>query len=93
MRKYDGQVSVVRHGAYKLIAKRDGRELFNLNSDLSEEKNLISSQPEKAKELERRIKSWERKLLDTSFRRLDLVMQHRYDVKKSFPMSSAQRKA
>ncbi len=92
LRKYDGQVSVVRHGAYKLIAKRDGRELFNLNSDLSEEKNLISSQPEKAKELEKKIKSWESELLDPSFRGLDMEAWHNYDEKNFYPKSVAQHK-
>ena len=51
----------VRDGDWKLVHGEAGNgppELFNLASDVSEENNLASSQPEKAKELKALWDSW-----------------------------------
>lgn len=51
---------MVREGDFKLIENfEDGSlELYNLSEDLGEQKNLASSMPEKAKELQAKLKSW-----------------------------------
>lgn len=48
-----GAASTIRKGDWKLIYYHAGEnfELFNLKDDISEQNNLIDSQPEKAKEL------------------------------------------
>jgi arylsulfatase A-like enzyme len=51
----------VRHGDYKLVVARGGSgepELYNLATDLSESKDLASSQPDKVKELQALYDAW-----------------------------------
>jgi arylsulfatase A-like enzyme len=53
-------VSLVQMGDWKLMEfLEDGRlELYNLRDDLSESRNLVESQPEKARELLARLRAW-----------------------------------
>ena len=59
-RSYDGQyASVLDADHWKLIAYRDGRqELYKVDEDISESKNLSGSNPEKATELSARLSIW-----------------------------------
>ena len=51
---------VIREGEYKLIKRyRDGElELYHLNSDLGEKKNLAAQSPELANRMERKLNAW-----------------------------------
>lgn len=53
-------VSVIRKGDYKFIRHYEGlrKELYNLSSDIGETKNLLSSHPDKARELEELLDKW-----------------------------------
>lgn len=53
-------VTTVQAGDWKLMEfLEDGRlELYNLREDIGETKNLVTSQPEKAKELHARMLAW-----------------------------------
>ncbi len=59
-RSYDGQfASVLTHDKWKLIAYRDKRhELYKVDEDISEEKDLSDQLPEKVKELTELLKRW-----------------------------------
>ncbi len=49
-----GNQWAIRHGQYKLVVGKDGTgqpELYNLQTDIGETKNLASSEPERVKEL------------------------------------------
>ena len=51
-----GPYSIIREGGWKLIKFYEGpMELFDLNNDLGETKNLASAMPEKVKGLENRL--------------------------------------
>ena len=52
--------SAIRVGDYKLIKfyDRNEVELYDLNSDIGETKNLTESKPEKAKQLRARLEKW-----------------------------------
>lgn len=51
-----GPYSIIRKGDWKLIRWDEGiSELYNLNSDLAESKNLTSSEPQKHSELNERL--------------------------------------
>jgi len=52
--------SVVRMGNWKLheYFEDGGLELYNLSEDIGEQKNLINTHPEKAKELYTRLETW-----------------------------------
>jgi len=53
------QQSAIRKGKWKYLYLSDGREcLYDLESDLHEKDNLISLQPEKAKELRKALADW-----------------------------------
>ncbi|MCH2516441.1 MAG: DUF4976 domain-containing protein, partial [Dehalococcoidia bacterium] len=51
---------VIREGEYKLIKRyRDGElELYHLNSDIGEKKNLAAQSPELAGFMERKLEAW-----------------------------------
>lgn len=53
-------VGIVHSGDWKLMEfYEDGRlELYNLRDDISETKNLASTQPERARELHAKLKAW-----------------------------------
>jgi arylsulfatase A-like enzyme len=59
-RSYDGQyASVLAADHWKLIAYRDGHyELFKVDEDISEQKDLSGSNPEKVSELSARLDNW-----------------------------------
>ncbi|WP_186755564.1 sulfatase [Echinicola salinicaeni] len=56
--------SIIRSGDFKLIKYHDGSEgeLYDLKNDLGENENLISENPELARELELKLEEW---LIDT----------------------------
>ena len=60
LRSYDGQyASVLTRDNWKLIAYRDNRyELFKVDDDISEAKDLAGQLPEKVKELSALLKKW-----------------------------------
>ena len=60
LRSYDGQyASVLTRDKWKLIAYRDNRfELFKVDEDISEAKDLSDQLPEKVKELSQLLKRW-----------------------------------
>lgn len=51
---------VIREGEYKLIKRyRDGElELYHLNSDIGEKRNLAAQSPELAASMERKLEAW-----------------------------------
>jgi arylsulfatase A-like enzyme len=53
-------VSTIRDGDWKLMEwLEDGRmELYNLAADIGEQKNLVESQPEKARQLQAKMLAW-----------------------------------
>jgi arylsulfatase A-like enzyme len=53
-------VSLIHRGDWKLMEfLEDGRlELYNLRDDIGETRNLVSEEPEKAKELHARLVAW-----------------------------------
>jgi arylsulfatase A-like enzyme len=52
--------SIIRKGNWKLIKRYEGKtyELFNLQEDLSEERDLSSELPEKVIELDNELTDW-----------------------------------
>jgi len=57
--EYSPTKTSIRKGGYKLIFDDQGYlELYNISNDLSEEKNLAESMPEKAQELFRLLDTW-----------------------------------
>jgi arylsulfatase A-like enzyme len=56
--------SIVRQGDFKLIEYfEDGRlELFNLNTDIGEKKNLASPQPEQARKMHQLLADWRKQV-------------------------------
>ncbi len=56
--------SIVRQGPWKLheYFEDGGLELYNLQEDIREQHNLVSSMPEKAKQLHQDLKAWREKL-------------------------------
>lgn len=51
--------NAVRKGDYKLCIKKDSSELYNLKDDISESKNILNQNPEKAEELKKLFDKWE----------------------------------
>lgn len=53
-------VSVVRYGEWKLLQyfENSDLELYNLNNDIGEKKNLVSENPQKTKELLNVLEKW-----------------------------------
>lgn len=56
--------SAVRHGDWKLIhtIETNSYELYNLNTDISESKNLIDSEPTIAAKLKKELETWKKKV-------------------------------
>ncbi len=72
LRKYDQGRYAIRHQDYKLLIfnKKNGesrRELYNLSEDVSETKNLISTQPERADHIDKLRQGWEAQLIAPTF--------------------------
>lgn len=60
-----GEQYAVRKGSWKLVkTRKSGTELFDLSSDVAEEKNLASSNPEKLRELESLLADWDSQLAE-----------------------------
>lgn len=60
-----GLQRAIRKGDWKLVqAATDSWELYNLREDISESKNLASSQPERAKELLAAYEAWNSQLAE-----------------------------
>ncbi|PTX62334.1 arylsulfatase A-like enzyme [Kordia periserrulae] len=61
----DSKAAVVRKGDYKLIQflGTDKIELYNLKKDISEENNLATTEPAKAKEMLALLKNWKKEYL------------------------------
>lgn len=58
------QAAAARIGDYKMIRLRNyGSVLYNLNSDLGESKDLTKTNPEKAEEVSKELKKWEKELM------------------------------
>ena len=53
-------VSAIRQGNWKLLEYFEDNhiELYNLQNDISEQKNLADKMPEKAEELRKRLEAW-----------------------------------
>jgi len=69
LRKWDQQRYAVRKGDHKLVIPAKGRkpQLFNLADDIAEEKDLIWSEREIAKELEALRIRWDSELMEPRF--------------------------
>tara|TARA_R110002111_G_scaffold258083_1_gene326806 strand:+ start:33534 stop:34871 length:1338 start_codon:yes stop_codon:yes gene_type:complete len=65
---YSGR-SAVRQGAWKLVLNQDRKtpvELFDLNEDLSESKNLAEKQPQRVKEMQNAFTAWKKEVTQTA---------------------------
>ncbi len=77
-RKFDAKNYAVRKGNEKLILKSDAEEmLFDLDQDISEQKNLSTERKENAKQLSGDLRKWESKLQDPTF--LGLTQDKEYN--------------
>lgn len=64
-----GDQWAIRKGDWKLAQQRNGdRGLFNLASDLAESTNLLTKEPDKARELEAVWKEWNAQLIEPKWR-------------------------
>ncbi|MFD2257730.1 sulfatase [Luteolibacter algae] len=62
-RAYEDLYASVREGDWKLLAYRSGKvKLYNIAKDISEEKDLATSNPEKAEELRKKLATWEQSM-------------------------------
>jgi arylsulfatase A-like enzyme len=57
-----GNARAVRRGPWKLVVKGDQIELYNLDDDLGEKKNLATEQPELVVELTKALAEWEKEV-------------------------------
>jgi len=55
-----GNAKAVRSGPWKLVVKGNQIELYNLDDDLGEEKNLANAKPELVVELTKTLDKWEK---------------------------------
>jgi arylsulfatase A-like enzyme len=55
-----GNAKAVRKGPWKLVSKGNQVELYNLDDDLGEEKNLAGEKPELVVELTESLANWEK---------------------------------
>jgi arylsulfatase A-like enzyme len=62
-RSYEDQYAAVRRGRWKLIAYRSGRaELFDVEADLSEKRDLSADRPDEVRRLEAALRAFEKKM-------------------------------
>lgn len=77
-RKFDAKYYAVRKGNEKLILKSDAEEmLFDLDQDISEQKNLSTERRENAKQLSGDLRKWESELQNPTF--LGLTQDKEYN--------------
>jgi arylsulfatase A-like enzyme len=57
-----GKAKAVRKGPWKLVSKGDQVELYNLEEDLSEQKNLANEKTELVLELTKALANWEKEV-------------------------------
>ncbi len=57
----------IRDGKWKLVAQPGYRkvELFDLESDLGEQKNLAAKQPERTERMKKELQAWEKEMLES----------------------------
>jgi len=69
IRKYDGDLHAVRDGNLKLVVKNKGsvKELYNLENDISESKNIASSNKQEVDRLYKILNEWESELINPTF--------------------------
>jgi arylsulfatase A-like enzyme len=61
-----GAARALREGRWKLLREKAGEpfKLFDLAEDVAESRDLASAQPERARELEAKLRDWEKGLID-----------------------------
>ena len=73
----DKDIDVIRDNRYKYIRVKDDEYIFDLDNDLSEENNIISSSRHIYQELKLKFKEWEKDMIDPVF--MDLGMGKEYN--------------
>jgi len=73
----DKDIDVIRDHRYKYIRVKDDEYIFDLDNDLSEENNIISSSRHIYQELKLKFKEWEKDMIDPVF--MDLGMGKEYN--------------
>jgi arylsulfatase A-like enzyme len=76
-----GSTKAARRGPWKLMLSRNERQLFHLNDDIGETRNLASSDSGRAKNMERELLAWEKEVTEgvqwISRQRHDALLQTR----------------
>ena len=69
LRKFDQGAYALRQGKYKLVIPAKGAtpELYNLEQDISEKKNIASQYPEIVAELKKQLSKWDKQLIEPTF--------------------------
>ena len=73
----DKDIDVIRDNRYKYIRVKDDEYIFDLDNDLSEENNIISSSRHIYQDLKLKFKEWEKDMIDPVF--MDLGMGKEYN--------------
>ena len=73
----DKDIDVIRDNRYKYIRVKDDEYIFDLDNDLSEENNIISSSTLIYQKLKLKFKEWEKDMIDPVF--MDLGMGKEYN--------------
>ena len=73
----DKDIDVIRDNRYKYIRVKDDEYIFDLDNDLSEENNIISSSKNIYQELKLKFNEWEKDMIDPVF--MDLGMGKEYN--------------
>ena len=68
---------MIRDNRYKYIRVKDDEYIFDLDNDLSEENNIISSSTPIYQKLKLKFKEWEKDMIDPVF--MDLGMGKEYN--------------
>lgn len=69
LRKFDQQAYAVRMGDFKLVlpGKEKPAQLFNLEKDISEQRNVISGKPDIAEAIDKLRLEWDSQLIEPQF--------------------------
>ncbi len=69
LRKFDDRKFAVRYKNYKLILSEEGdiKELYDLNSDISETENIVKENPEMYNKIDKIRAEWNEQLIDPIF--------------------------